>query len=269
LRQASPLFVSASAPAAGCEVKTEAMLMDRLQQSDHDMSESGRIGARPGNSFSGGESGGWPERSDQLPPRRGRRAQAPSRAAGELMEWIKALAIAGILVFLVRWFLVSPFIVDGSSMLPNFRDGERIIVNKIIYDFREPRRGEVIVFHVPSEGRDFIKRVIAVPGDTVSVFEDTVTINGQPIEEPYLKEAYEAAHAAGRKYNPDDSDTSHFPNSRYPDGKVPEGMLFVLGDNRADSEDSRMIGFVPMKDVVGRADLVFWPLKDIRLVSHK
>jgi len=242
--------------------------MDRSQHSDKELSELGRSGAHPGDSHAGGGSGSWPQGSYSLPPRRNRRAQAPSRAAGELMEWIKALAVAGILVFLVRWFLVSPFIVDGPSMQPNFWDGERIIVNKIIYEFREPRRGEVIVFHVPSEGRDFIKRVIAVPGDTVSVFEDTIIVNGQPVEEPYLKEAYEAAHAVGRKYNPDDSDSSHFPNSRYPDGKVPEGMLFVLGDNRANSEDSRMIGFIPMSDVVGRADLVFWPLKNIRLVSH-
>mgnify|MGYP001290714150 CR=1 FL=1 len=242
--------------------------MDRPQHSDkgNENNTTGEDLAESGLNPDG--AGRLPQATSPLSKGKTGGSQAPSGAASELMEWIKALAIAGILVFLVRWFLVSPFIVDGPSMQPNFWDRERIIVNKIIYDFREPKRGEVIVFHVPSEGRDFIKRVIAVPGDTVSVFEDTITVNGQPIEEPYLKEAYEKAHAAGRKYNPDDSDTSHFPNSRFPDGKVPEGMLFVLGDNRSNSEDSRMIGFVPMKEVVGRADLVFWPLKDIRIVSH-
>lgn len=194
---------------------------------------------------------------------------AQSRMYAELVEWIKALAIAGLLVFVIRWFLVSPFIVDGPSMQPNFWNGERIIVNKILYDIREPKRGEVIVFHVPEEGRDFIKRVIGIPGDTVKVEGDVVTINGEPIDEPYLKQAYEEAHAAGRMYNGNDGDWSNFPNSRFPDGKVPEGTLFVMGDNRSNSEDSRMIGFIPMDRVVGRADLVYWPLKDFHLISHK
>ncbi|MFC5702156.1 signal peptidase I [Cohnella faecalis] len=194
----------------------------------------------------------------------------PSKAAGELFEWIKALAIAGLLVFVIRWFLVSPFIVDGPSMEPNFWDHERIIVNKIIYDIREPKRGEVIVFHVPDEGRDFIKRVIGVPGDEVKVDGDDVYINGAKIEESYLKKAIEEAHAAGPDslYNPHNGGSSDFPNLEFPDGKVPEGMLFVMGDHRSNSEDSRMIGFIPQSRVVGRADLVFWPIKDFHFVSH-
>jgi len=189
---------------------------------------------------------------------------ASKKASGEVMEWIKALAVAGILVFLIRWFLVSPFIVDGPSMQPNFWNRERIIVNKIIYDIREPKRGEVIVFHVPEEGRDFIKRVIGEPGDTVKVEGDQITINGEPLGETYLKQAYEDAHAAGRLYNTEDG----FPNARFPDGKVPEGTLFVMGDNRSNSEDSRMIGFIPLDRVVGRADLVYWPLGDFHFVKH-
>jgi len=187
-----------------------------------------------------------------------------SRTGNELTEWIKALAIAGILVFVIRWFLVSPFIVDGPSMQPSFWDRERIIVNKIVYDIRKPKRGEVIVFHVPDEGRDFIKRVIGVPGDTVKVEGDTVYINGNPIEEKYLKAAYEKAHANGELYNRRDG----FPNSEYPDGVVPEGTVFVMGDNRSNSEDSRMIGYIPMDRIVGRADLIFWPIKDFSFVNH-
>ncbi|WP_246042127.1 signal peptidase I [Cohnella pontilimi] len=189
-------------------------------------------------------------------------------SSGELVEWIKALAIAGILVFIIRYFLVSPFIVDGPSMQPNFWNRERIIVNKIIYDIRQPKRGEVIVFHVPEEGRDFIKRVIGVAGDTVKVDGDKLYINGKQIEEPYLKEAYEKAHAAGQLYNARNDDRSDFPNGDFPDGKVPEGTLFVMGDNRPNSEDSRMIGFVPLNRVVGRADMVFWPLPDFHFISH-
>ena len=206
------------------------------------------------------------ETGDQSSSGQGRSdKKAPTKASSELVEWIKALAIAGLLVFVIRWFLVSPFIVDGPSMQPNFWNKERIIVNKIIYDIRQPKRGEVIVFHVPEEGRDFIKRVIAVPGDTVKVEGDTVTINGQPVEENYLKQAYEEAHAAGRLYN----DKDGFPNAAFPDGKVPEGTLFVMGDNRSNSEDSRMIGYIPMDRVVGRADLVYWPIKDFHFISHK
>lgn len=190
-----------------------------------------------------------------------------SRMGNEILEWIKALAIAGLLVFVIRWFLVSPFIVDGPSMQPNFKDRERIIVNKIIYDIREPKRGEVIVFHVPEEKRDFIKRVIGVPGDTVRVEGDNVYINDEPIEESYLKESYEAKHAEGKDYN-EKKFNSDFPNESFPDGKVPEDMLFVMGDNRSNSEDSRMIGYIPIDRVVGRADLVFWPIGDFHFIKH-
>jgi signal peptidase I len=190
-----------------------------------------------------------------------------ARWSKELTEWIKALVIAGILVFVIRWWVVSPFIVDGPSMEPNFWNGERIIVNKLLYDIREPKRGEVIVFHVPDEGRDFIKRVIGVPGDTVKVDGDTVYINGKPIDEPYLKEALQEAHAKGSLYNTRSED-SDFPNELFPDGKVPKGMLFVMGDHRNNSKDSRMIGFIPLSRVVGRAELIFWPIDKIRYVGR-
>ena len=142
-------------------------------------------------------------------------------------------------------------------MQPNFHTGERVIVNEILYDIREPKRGEVIVFHVPSEGRDFIKRVIGVAGDTVKVEGDTVTVNGKKVDETYIQGAIDAAEANGNElYNMKD-----FPNEQFPDGTVPEGHVFVMGDNRSNSTDSRMIGYVPLKDIVGRADLIFWPIK--------
>jgi signal peptidase I len=190
-----------------------------------------------------------------------------SRAGNEVTEWIKALAIAGLLVFVIRWFLVSPFIVDGPSMQPNFLNRERIIVNKVLYDIRKPERGEVIVFHVPEEGRDFIKRVIGLPGETVKVEGDQVYINGVPLAENYLKNAYDKAHAEGVLYNSSGA-YSNFPNEKFPDAIVPEGMVFVMGDNRPNSEDSRMIGFIPMDRIVGRADLIFWPIGDFKLVKH-
>lgn len=188
----------------------------------------------------------------------------PKKEKSEAMEWLKAIVIAVVLVLLIRWLFFAPFIVDGPSMQPNFHTGERIIVNKIIYDIRAPKHGEVVVFHVPSEGRDFIKRVIGVPGDTVKVEGDTVTVNGKAIEEPYIQDILNEKHSNNQLYNTE----ANFPNDFVPEGVVPEGHIFVLGDNRSNSTDSRRIGFVPYGDIIGRADLVFWPLKDIQFIKH-
>ncbi|RAW17048.1 MULTISPECIES: signal peptidase I [Paenibacillus] len=185
------------------------------------------------------------------------------KAKNEIFEWLKAIVIALVLVILIRWLLFKPFVVDGPSMQPNFHTGERVIVNEILYDIREPQRGEVIVFHVPTEGRDFIKRVIAVAGDTVEVQDDTVLVNGKKVDETYIQGAIDAAEANGGTYNVKD-----FPNEQFPDGKVPEGHVFVMGDNRPNSTDSRMIGYVSLKDIVGRADVIFWPIGDIKWINH-
>lgn len=181
------------------------------------------------------------------------------KVKSELLEWLKALLVAFLVVFLVRWLAFNNYIVDGRSMEPNFVHGERVIVNKLIYPFREPKRGEVIVFLAP-EGKDYIKRVIALPGERVKVIGDTVYVNGTPIEEPYIREQVERARAAGGSYNI--GSTEEF--------TVPEDALFVLGDNRPESLDSRspFVGFVPLDNVRGRADLVYWPLGKIRLIDH-
>lgn len=180
---------------------------------------------------------------------------AAGRAKNEAWEWIKALLIAFALAFLIRYFLFGSYIVDGPSMQPNFHTGERLIVNKILYDIRVPKRGEVIVFHA-TEDKDFIKRIIALPGETVRVQGDTVYINGQPLDEPYLKDVEEQAKQAGRTYN----------DLNYPETKVPEGSVFVMGDNRSDSTDSRMIGPVSFDKIVGRAEIIFWPITDIEYI---
>ncbi|MBJ6363355.1 signal peptidase I [Paenibacillus sp. GCM10012307] len=191
-------------------------------------------------------------------------APKPNKAKREAMEWIKALAIAALLVLVIRSFLFSPFIVDGPSMKPNFHTGERVIVNKILYDIRGPKRGEVVVFHVPQENRDFIKRVIGVPGDKVKLEGDDLYINGEKVEEPYLKGAIEQARKENRLYNM----TENFPNSFVQSDVVPEGMFLAFGDNRSDSRDSRMIGYISTKELVGRADVIFWPLKDMQIIKH-
>lgn len=177
----------------------------------------------------------------------------------EIWEWIKALLIAAALVFVIRWFLFAPFIVDGPSMEPNFHSSERLIVNKFIYSLREPERGEVVVFHATPE-KDYIKRVIGLPGETVKVEGDKVFVDGKQIEEHYLQGVLDEAAKSGKPYN----------LTNFPETKVPEGKIFVMGDNRSNSLDSRssMVGFIEFDRIVGRADVVFWPLTKLHWVGH-
>lgn len=181
-------------------------------------------------------------------------------AKNEAWEWIKALLIAGVLVTVIRVFLFAPFIVEGPSMEPNFKTGERLIVNKLVYDFRQPKRGEVIVLHAP-EGKDYIKRVIGLPGETVRVEGDNVYVNGKVIDEPWIKDAVNQEKQQGRLYNT---------SVGFAEEKVPDGTVFVLGDHRAVSKDSRYKdpGFIPIDKVVGRADIRFWPIKALGIVKH-
>jgi len=196
------------------------------------------------------------EQDEQLTP-----AAAAPRPAEVLKkegwEWVKALAIAAALVIIIRLWLFTPFIVDGISMEPNFFTGERLIVNKILYDIRKPKRNEVIVFLAP-EGKDYIKRVIALPGETVRVEGDHVYVNGTELDQPYLKEAIEKAHQEGHAYNVRD----------FPETKVPEGAVFVMGDNRSHSSDSRepSVGFATYKQIAGRAEFIFWPLNKLSFI---
>jgi signal peptidase I len=176
----------------------------------------------------------------------------PVKKKNEAWEWIKALAIAIILAFLIRSFLFAPFVVDGTSMMPNLHDHERLIVTKLIYYLEQPQHSEIIVFHATKD-RDYIKRVIAVGGEKVQVKNDTLYINDKPTEEPYLKEYREQAHQVGVPL------TDNFGPL-----VVPKNELFVMGDNRRNSRDSRAIGTISLDRVVGRADVIFWPLSQFR-----
>lgn len=189
-----------------------------------------------------------------------------SNVKNEAVEWIKAILIAVVLVFGIRWFLFAPFIVDGPSMQPNFHTGERLIVNKILYDIREPKRGEVIVFVAP-EGKDYIKRVIGLPGDTVKVEGDDVFINGEKLQEPYIKSEVDAAKKKGKTYN---NRNFNYVNGKLEAVTVPKDQLFVMGDNRPNSKDSRFddVGFVSYDKIIGRADFMFWPIKEIKLINQ-
>ncbi|WP_019120464.1 signal peptidase I [Brevibacillus massiliensis] len=176
-----------------------------------------------------------------------------SRGKSEAWEWIKALAIAIVLALLIRGFLFAPFIVEGESMESTLHNEEKLVVNKAVYYLHPPERGDIIVFHAEAK-RDYIKRVIGLAGDTVEMRNDTLYINGQPVDEPYLAENKQKAEAAGLEWTAD-----------FQPVKIPEGYIWVMGDNRPNSKDSRMIGPVELKAVVGRAEFVFWPLGHIRM----
>lgn len=180
-------------------------------------------------------------------------AASTTKKKNEAWEWIKAIAIALALAFFIRSFLFAPFIVEGESMEYTLHDTEKLLVNKAIYHLREPQRGEVIVFHA-TEKRDYIKRVIAVAGDTVEMKNDRLYVNGEEVEEAYLTEKRREAEEDGRLPLTEDFSKT-----------VPPGHIFVLGDNRQHSEDSRHIGAVPVENVVGRSEFVFWPLNQIRM----
>ncbi len=159
----------------------------------------------------------------------------------EAKDWIISIVVAVVLAFIIRQFVVELYIVDGPSMRPTLQSQERLVVNKFIYQFREPQKGEILVFQYPRDPkRDFIKRVIATAGDTVEIKDGRVFVNDQLLNEDYILEKTK---------------------SEYPKSTVPNGTIFVMGDNRNNSEDSRFadVGFVPLNLVKGKAILVFWP----------
>ena len=164
----------------------------------------------------------------------------------EAKDWIVSIVVAVVLAFIIRQFVVELYIVDGPSMRPTLQSQERLVVNKFIYQFREPQKGEILVFQYPRDPkRDFIKRVIATAGDTVEIKDGRVFVNDQLLNEDYILEKTK---------------------SEYPKSTVPKGTIFVMGDNRNNSEDSRFadVGFVPLDLINGKAMMVFWPLDSFK-----
>ncbi|WP_404427800.1 signal peptidase I [Ureibacillus chungkukjangi] len=179
-----------------------------------------------------------------------------NKIKNESLEWIKAILIAIALTFIIRLFFFTPIVVDGASMEPTLYDQERMIVTKI----GEPKRFDIIVFHA-TENEDYIKRVIGLPGDRIEYKNDTLFINGISYDEPYLEQAKHEVT--------DGLLTNSFTLQETPvqSDIVPEGHLFVMGDNRRFSKDSRHIGAIPIEKVVGTTNFVFYPIKKIQLID--
>lgn len=181
--------------------------------------------------------------------------------AGFIVEIIKIIIIAVAIIFVVRYFLIQPFVVKGASMEPSFYDKEYLIVDEMTYRFRDPARGEVVVFHPPQKSAEgfqeessqyYIKRVIGLPGETVEIKDGRVTIynsdepNGVVLDESYTPE--------------------------YTDGHmrtvVPAGQYFLMGDNRDASLDSRSFGTVPFENLIGRVWVRGYPLDRLGSFSN-
>jgi signal peptidase I len=181
--------------------------------------------------------------------RRERRRDASKKGGGGVLEFLVILLVSFVLVFgFVRPFVVEAFWIPSASMVPTLKYGDRVLVNKFIYRFAEPERGDVIVFKsVEGDGQDLIKRVVGVPGDEVSVRGGRLFVNGEPQREPYVNKKY-----------PD--------RSFYAPTTVPRDHVFAMGDNRANSQDSRVFGPLPKENIEGEAFLRFWPPDRIGLL---
>ena len=164
-----------------------------------------------------------------------------------VLEMVKTVALALIFYFAIS-AVTDRVRVENISMQPTLYEGQLLVVSKLSYVFGEPHRGDIIVFHHTQQPpEDYIKRVIGLPGDHVVIADGKVTVDGVVLDEPYI--------AAEPSYTGE--------------WDVPDGQLFVLGDNRNRSSDSHVWGFVPENTVVGRAVVIYWPLDKIRIFSHK
>lgn len=171
----------------------------------------------------------------------------------EIMSTLFYILIALIIFLIIRTFLFAPVSVEGDSMVPTLHDDDRLILNKV----DSVNRFDIVVFHAPDDSeKQYIKRVIGIPGDTVEVQDEVLYVNGEVVPEEYLQpELFNLSES--------ESFTEDF-NLAILTGmtEVPEGQYFLLGDNRQNSKDSRYFGFVEEEAIVGTTDLRFWPLND-------
>lgn len=169
--------------------------------------------------------------------------------AANIWSWVKVIVIAVIIAAGVRYFLISPVTVNGHSMDPTLHDGEHLFINKVT----KPKRFDIIVFPAPDDTKEeYIKRVIGLPGDKIEYKADQLYINGKKYPEKYLNS--EKEELAGG-FLTTISNKENFTMEDIPGSNgmtVPKGQLFVLGDNRAISKDSRYIGFIKQKNVLGK-----------------
>lgn len=183
-----------------------------------------------------------------------------------IREWVESIVIAFILAMIIRTFVVQAFKIPTGSMRPTLVEGDIILVNKFIYgakvpfigwrlpSLKEPQRGDVVVFVYPQNPKkDFIKRLVGVGGDSIEIKSGTVYVNNRPLMDPAFDQRY--------YYN-----RGGFAEEGQ-QVMVPEDSYFVLGDNSASSQDSRYWGFVPAKNIIGEAMVIYWPPRRIKIIK--
>ncbi|MGP4039955.1 signal peptidase I [Gracilibacillus sp. D59] len=180
-----------------------------------------------------------------------------NKVVKELLSWLKALLVAIIIVLLCRHFLITPSVVKGESMMPNLKDGDRIILSKI----SNIDRFDEIAFEAPDSNDNYVKRVIGFPGDTIEMRDDNLYINGELYEESYL-DKYKSLLSEGQKLTNDFTLKELTGKER-----VPEGKIFVLGDNRRVSKDSRQFGFVNEEAIIGDVKMRIWPIDSFGIIN--
>lgn len=175
----------------------------------------------------------------------------------EALSVFKSVILAIIIVTLLRQFVFTPTTVRGESMLPTLEDGNRVILSKMT----TIDRFDEVVFHATDSTDNYVKRVIGLPGDTVEMKNDVLYINEKAYDEPYLAEFKKGLQEEERL-------TEDFTlKNLTSEHTVPKGQMFVLGDNRLYSKDSRIFGFVPMNRIIGEVKLRIWPINDIGLAK--
>lgn len=195
--------------------------------------------------------------SEPTRPARGNRASGRARTPGQrrrraLIEWIVLIAGALVIALLIKTFLFQAFFIPSESMVPTLKIGDRVLVNRLSYDLHDVHRGDIVVFKAPpeaqSEGiKDLVKRVVGLPGETVEAREDgRIYVDDRLLDEPYL---------------PRGTTTSNLPPT-----KVPPGHLFMMGDNRGASRDSRFFGPIEESSIIGRVFVRIWPPQHIGLL---
>ncbi len=181
----------------------------------------------------------------QPPVVRGR--SAGSAIGQSVREVVETILPAVFIALMIHLFLAQATRVEGYSMEPTLHGQERLVIEKLSFHFHEPERGDIIVLRVPEYGNEMlIKRVIGLPGDTIALENGEVFLNGQPMNEDYINGP---------------------PRGIYGPTVVPEGSVFVMGDNRNNSNDSRSFGPIPFENIVGRAWIRYWPLPEIGLME--
>lgn len=168
---------------------------------------------------------------------------------GDFILDILEVIVTSFAIFLFVYLLVlQPHKINGNSMEPNFHHGQYLLTDKLTYRFKEPQRGDVIVFEPPvNNEEEYIKRIIGLPGETISIIEGYYYINGHLLSEDYIPSTI---HTKGKSFLPNNAEKT-----------IPQGLYFVSGDNRESSSDSRYWGFITKEDITGKAWLIYWPLK--------